>query len=463
MAALSLTFLALCFSPAALALDSGDIVVASIKGEVHVTMSGAERTVHAGSVLEPPAAIRTGRDGAIELRQGTTSLSVGPETLLEFPALEKRGAPIDRIVQPRGNAFYNIGKRDGRKLRVETPYLVGVVKGTQFNVAAQDEATTISLFEGLLEVHATDDSDVVDLRAGEIASRKRGDKTISVIKMDGKTPTTAPRPSQGNENNGNDGGTNSTPGRNTPRPAPRGNGGSLNAGGSIIGTDVVAATVEAGVTADVKNGANVAAALDVRANSIDANVGTAIDVGAGNANVAVTAGANLATVSVDAGASLAVGAGTVDAAATVAVDTPVAAVDAGADVSTDLGASGASVAAAVDAAVTTGAGAPLVDTTVATGVDLAADAASVSVDTGASVAGVDAGVAAATDVTAGTVDVGASLAGLDVDLGVDLGLDAADATPDLGTTTTTVTDTTTTTVLDVGGLLDSLVRRPGRK
>ena len=75
----------------------------------------------------------------MELQQGATTLSVGPETLLEFPALEKRGAPIDRIVQPRGNVFYNIGKREGRKLRIETPYLVGVVKGTQFNVAAQDD------------------------------------------------------------------------------------------------------------------------------------------------------------------------------------------------------------------------------------------------------------------------------------------------------------------------------------
>ena len=190
-------------APAAFAVDSGDIVVVSSKGEVHITMNGAERNVRAGGVLELPATVRTGRDGTVELRQGATTVSVGPETLLEFPALEKRGAPIDRIVQPRGNAFYNIGKREGRKLRVETPYLVGVIKGTQFNVAAQDEATTISLFEGLLEVRATDDSDVVDLKAGEIASRKRGDKSISVIKMDaGKAPPTSSRPSQGSGSNG---------------------------------------------------------------------------------------------------------------------------------------------------------------------------------------------------------------------------------------------------------------------
>jgi hypothetical protein len=183
---LCLAFLTL-FSSAAFAVDSGDIVIASTKGEVHFIVNGAERTLRAGSVLELPANIRTGRDGAVELRQGATSISVGPETLLEFPALEKAGGPIDRVVQPRGNAFYNIGKRPGRKLRVETPFLVGVVKGTQFNVAAQQNSTTISLFEGLLEIRSADDTDVVDLHAGEIARRDRGGSDIAVLKMDGKT------------------------------------------------------------------------------------------------------------------------------------------------------------------------------------------------------------------------------------------------------------------------------------
>jgi len=200
-AILMLGLAALTAAPMALAVDSGDIVVMSVKGEVRVTMSGAPRDVRAGSVLEPPATLRTGRDGTVELRQGATTLSVGPETLLEFPALEKRGAPIDRLVQPRGNVFYNIGKREGRKLRIETPFLVGVVKGTQFNVAAQDDTTTISLFEGLLEVHAADESGLVDLKAGEIASRQRDDKGVSVMKMDGVRVPVTPRQPHGSGTN----------------------------------------------------------------------------------------------------------------------------------------------------------------------------------------------------------------------------------------------------------------------
>jgi hypothetical protein len=185
--ALSLAFSLLGASPV-FALDTGDIVIASLKGEVHFVVGGSERVLRVGAALAPPATLRTGHDGAVELRQGATSVSVGPDTLLEFPALAQRGGPIDRIVQPSGNVFYDIGRREGRKLRVETPYLVGVVKGTQFNVAAQDTGATISLFEGLLEIRASDDSSMVDIKAGEVASRLRGDQGISVIKMEDKAP-----------------------------------------------------------------------------------------------------------------------------------------------------------------------------------------------------------------------------------------------------------------------------------
>src|SRR5688572_11369895 len=255
---------ALLFAAPANALDTGDIVVASMKGEVHYLSNGAERALRVGGVLELPASVRTGRDGAIVLRQGATSVDVGPETQLEFPALEKRGAPVDRIVQPRGNAFYDIGKREGRKLRVETPYLVGVIKGTQFNVAATDESTTISLFEGRLEVRATDESDVIDLKAGEIASRRRGDKSISVLKMDsGKAPPTGGRPSTGSGPN------NDAPGPTAPRVVPP------NEGADPLLADRVPADVPASLPAivPVSVPANVELEIDVRTSEPSVEVG----------------------------------------------------------------------------------------------------------------------------------------------------------------------------------------------
>jgi hypothetical protein len=319
LTALLLACTALLLAPAAFAVDSGDIIVVNSKGEVHITVKGAERKVRAGGVLELPASVHTGSDGSVELRQGATTVSVGPESLLEFPALEKPGAPIDRIVQPQGNVFYNIGKREGRKLRVETPYLVGVIKGTQFNVAAERDATTISLFEGLLEVRAADDSDVVDLKAGEIASRRNGDKSISMIKMDaGKAPAPGPRSSPPSGSN------NGAPDATVPREGDD----SLVRADIDFGNDIRLIAPPAGtgtaVTGDVSTGVNV----DAGPATADLGTSTPVDPGAGAIDTT-------ASTSIDAGPL------TTGVAADVTVDLPSGSdVDVGVDLGVDDGNNG---------------------------------------------------------------------------------------------------------------------------
>jgi FecR-like protein len=490
MLAISVALAALCASPAAFALDTGDIVVASIKGEVHVTVAGVERAMKAGSVLETPATVRTGADGAVELKQGTTSVRVGPDSQLEFPAIEARGGSIDRVVQPRGNAFYSIGKRAGHKLRVETPFLVGVVKGTQFNVATQDGATTISLFEGLLEIRAADDSDVTELNAGEIATRKRGDTSITKMKMDGRLPTNAPSPASPGGNGSGGASDDNSPGSATPVVTPRSprvttDGESVLAGGVSADTAVL-------TTLDAGNGtnANVGANLDVRTSAADVNAnasvgapmvsadvgmnlgvgaagvdaGSNVNVGATGAAVDVGAGVNVAPLGTDlaTNTNLNVAPGAVDVSTNTVVDAgPVAAaIGAGVGVTVD----NAGVSAGVDTGTTVAVGTtPLVDTTTSAGVGLGTTT-SVAVDTSTTVAGVDTGVAAAVNATAGTVDLGLNVAGLNVNLGVNLGLDDGNNgngndpthqdTSNPGNTTPV-----TAPVVDVTGLLNGLLRR----
>ncbi|MEO8017655.1 MAG: FecR domain-containing protein [Pseudomonadota bacterium] len=439
LAGLWFALAALLAAPAALAIDSGDIVVVSLKGEIHVTMNGAVRNLRAGGVLELPASIRTGSDGNIELRQGATTVSVGPETLLEFPALEQRGAPIDRIVQPRGNVFYSIGKREGRKLRVETPYLVGVIKGTQFNVAVQDEAATISLFEGLLEVRASDDSDVIDLRAGEIAARKRGDKSIGVMKMD-DTKASAPR-RQGSVS------TNETPVPTALRVKPSGDGaetllvervgdvvadfGTVADATAAVGTttaEVAINTVASGL--DAETGAHV----DTVAASVDA--GATDNVGSGSLDLSTNISSTAGPVTVDTGAAADAGTGTVDIAANTNVDTG--------PLTTDVTAT-----TAVN----------IVEGTVGATADVVAAAPLAQVDVGANVA---------VDVTAGVVNLGVDVAGVDVNVGVDLGLDDNDNrgpgnASDDSSNSGQGSDNKGPGNNNVGELLDSLLRRPKKK
>ena len=164
-----------------------------LKGEVHVTMNGAERAVRAGAVLELPATVRTGRDGSSNCRQGATTVSVGPDTLLEFPALEKRGGSIDRIVQPRGNAFYNIGKRDGPQAarRDAVPGRRRQGHAVQRRRAGQGRPPS-PCSKACSKSAPPMTARSSTITAGEIASRTRGDRAIDVI-QDGRRQVAAGR------------------------------------------------------------------------------------------------------------------------------------------------------------------------------------------------------------------------------------------------------------------------------
>jgi hypothetical protein len=454
----ALLLVSLLASPA-FAVDSGDILVVSAKGGVRVTMNGAVRAVRGGSVLELPATVQTGGDGAIELRQGTTTVAVGPDTHLEFPALEKPGAPIDRVVQPRGNAFYNIGKREGRKLRIETPYLVGVVKGTQFNVSAQEGSTTISLFEGLLEVRAADDSSIVELKAGEIANRHRGESAISVLKMDaGKAPSTGGRT-----------GANSSGGNGPDSPALVAAPSSVDATTHFaLGADPVSATA----SVDMDMGVNPDVGVTVDAgNVVVAGVSTNLNLGNEGPDLGVDTSVSVGNVA-DVNTGLSVGAGLDVVAADVAVgaqlDVGPAAVDVGTNAGLDLGTSGA----AVDVVANVGADAGVISAgvDVVAAVDVGADSLGASVDAGAALGGIapvniDAGLSTAVDVSSGTVDIGVNVVGIDLGVNLDLGLDDDDngnGNESDGTDSSNPA-TTPPTPGNLQNLLDGLLRRPGRK
>jgi hypothetical protein len=176
------------------------ITVTNIAGDVAVTMAGSAANVSPSSTVLLPARIVTGHDGTLGLAQAGTKISVSSNTDVEIPAEAVDGNLVARLVQHSGNVFYDVAPRDLGKLRVETPFLVAVIKGTQFNVAVQQDRTTISLFEGRLEIHSPDDTEVLELNAGEIAIRSLIDDSIRVIGMDDlrvadPAPRGAPAPS----------------------------------------------------------------------------------------------------------------------------------------------------------------------------------------------------------------------------------------------------------------------------
>ncbi len=163
--------------------DPARISVTAVAGDVAVTMAGTATDVRTDSTVNLPARIVTGGDGMLGLTQAGTNITVARDTDVEIPAEAVDGNLVARLVQHRGNVFYDVAHRDVGKLRVETPYLVAVIKGTQFNVAVQQDSTTISLFEGRLEIRTPDGSETIQLNAGEIAIRSSTDGAIRVLGM----------------------------------------------------------------------------------------------------------------------------------------------------------------------------------------------------------------------------------------------------------------------------------------
>src|SRR5688572_29932613 len=164
--------------------DDSRIAVTAVGGDVDFTMAGSLVSVAPNTTVLLPARIVTGHDGNVALTQAGTRINVANDTDVEIPAEAVDGNLVARLVQHSGNVFYDVAPRDLGKLRVETPFLVAVIKGTQFNVAVEQDRTTISLFEGSLDIRMPDDTGIVELNAGEIAIRSLIDDSIRIIGMD---------------------------------------------------------------------------------------------------------------------------------------------------------------------------------------------------------------------------------------------------------------------------------------
>jgi hypothetical protein len=402
------------------------VTVIAAQGEVSLTAQGAHKSLHKGDEVPLPATLDTGPDGSLELQQGHTTVSLAPNSELTIPPPAVSGEAIDKIVQTHGNAFYSVEKRTVRKLHVETAYLVAVIKGTQFSVTAQDDSTTISLFEGRLEVRATDGSDVVDLEAGEIAIRHAGDAAIRMLRMDTGDPVArnlAPGEVTGAADAGAAGVSTSAllpPGSDSGSPVTAGTSGtahpSTGVGGIALPAQMSAEAASGGAAGSVSAGvalgsaaASVSTTVATAVAGVSANTGATLSVSGSAASV--NSGLSASVGSTSAGAALTASAAPsgVSAAATTSLASPIASTGAAVSASvtpssTSLG-TGASAATPVIAASSTlNAAASPSGTTLTAATTVSTPATSSPVAVAASVSGSSLGLSVSTPLT--TLGVG---------------------------------------------------------
>jgi hypothetical protein len=135
-------------------------------GDVWVTSPSVQPAALTGeTVLKAGDAIRTGRNGRVLVTRGNEAILIAPNSVIAIPVAQK-DASTTTIIQRAGSILLDVEKRNVKHFEVETPYLVAVVKGTQFNVSVGPNEARVDVVRGEVEV--------ADFKSGQIASVRPG-------------------------------------------------------------------------------------------------------------------------------------------------------------------------------------------------------------------------------------------------------------------------------------------------
>jgi hypothetical protein len=158
--------------------------------------SSSWQHLHIGDRVEPPTQVRTGADGRVTLERGGDRVKISPNSLLFFPAAERRdGNLFIRVLQTFGVVTYAVEKRPQPGFQVETRYLTSLVKGTLFEVAASNEQAAVTLLNGSLLVGNPDNSESVLIKPMQTASASSRHPRIRITTVHRETQLKTPRQS----------------------------------------------------------------------------------------------------------------------------------------------------------------------------------------------------------------------------------------------------------------------------
>ncbi len=184
-------------------------VVAELRGAAFSRPGDAAdrqwQALRTGARIEPGSVVRTDASGRMELTNGLDTIRLSPSSELELPA--EQSGPVTRIMHWIGTAFFHVGKRAGPQFEVDTPYIVAIVKGTQFTTTVTEAGASINVSEGTVGVSAARGGPSIDITAGESASVSATDSgTVSPGGLSGDIAVAGNGGGRGGANGGGDGG-----------------------------------------------------------------------------------------------------------------------------------------------------------------------------------------------------------------------------------------------------------------
>jgi hypothetical protein len=172
--------------------------VVELTGAAKISRQGVVPVVASNDQTVPGDSwIETAATGRVVLLRGQEVVIVGPNSRLKLAAVEVDGNT--QILQTLGTALYLIGKQKKPHFQVDTPYLAAVVKGTTFTVTVDQNASSVHVAEGLVEVVAPGRKDVEFVGAGftgKVSNSHRAevyvvrDRTVASPPRDGRAQDT---------------------------------------------------------------------------------------------------------------------------------------------------------------------------------------------------------------------------------------------------------------------------------
>jgi len=150
------------------AADLHEWVAVQVEGSVEFKRGNPKwSALRRGDAVIPGYEIRTGPGGKVLLSRGQETITIEPESTLEF--LPADNGSVTRILQKLGGAIFNIKKRNRKHFEVLTPHLVATVKGTEFSIRIDANGGTLNVISGSVGVTNKKSGKSVDVSAGQFA------------------------------------------------------------------------------------------------------------------------------------------------------------------------------------------------------------------------------------------------------------------------------------------------------
>ncbi len=121
-----------------------------------------------GAVVSDDRTISTLANGSVDFVRGSETVSFGPNTQARI--VDRTGQSYTTVVQQSGSVTIAAEARRVQHFAVQTPYLVAVVKGTEFTVTTGTTGSTVAVARGLVGVTDLLSHRSVNVAAGQTAN-----------------------------------------------------------------------------------------------------------------------------------------------------------------------------------------------------------------------------------------------------------------------------------------------------